>query len=77
VLGRPIRYVQITDQQWTEAAKDRINAHAINHLSHLWQYFRNGEDKFQVTDSIRVVTGKKPQTLEEFFQSDAALPEVS
>src|SRR5947208_1686369 len=47
VLGAPIRYIQITDQQWADAVKDRINAYALDHLSHLWQYFRKGEDKFQ------------------------------
>jgi nucleoside-diphosphate-sugar epimerase len=70
VLGRPIRYVQISDQQWADAVKDRINTHALDHLSHLWQYFRKGEEKFQPTDAIYAVTGKKPQTLEEFFRAN-------
>jgi hypothetical protein len=37
-VGRPIRYVQITDEQWADAAKERINPHALDHLSHLWRY---------------------------------------
>lgn len=41
VLQKPIRYVPITDEQWKEAARDRINPHALDHLSHLWQYFRS------------------------------------
>jgi hypothetical protein len=41
-LPRPIRYVQITDEQWVEAVKDGLNLHALDHLSHLWQYFRSG-----------------------------------
>ena len=70
-VGRPIRYVAITDEQWAEAVKERINPHALAHLTHLWQYFRKGEEHFQATDAIRVVTGRNPQTLEEFFRSNA------
>jgi hypothetical protein len=37
-VGRTIRYVQITDEQWADAAKERINPHALDHhLSHLWR----------------------------------------
>ena len=39
-IGRPVRYVPITDEQWSEAVKERINPHALDHLTHLWQYFR-------------------------------------
>jgi uncharacterized protein YbjT (DUF2867 family) len=71
VLRRPIRYVQITDEQWAEAVKDRLNPHALDHLSHLWQYFRsgipNGEKGYHITDAVRVVTGRDTLTLEQFF----------
>jgi uncharacterized protein YbjT (DUF2867 family) len=70
-LGRPIRYVPITDEQWAEAVKERINPHALDHLTHLWQYFRKGEEHFQATDAVRLVTGRNPQTLEEFFRANA------
>jgi uncharacterized protein YbjT (DUF2867 family) len=70
-IGRPVRYVAITDEQWANAVKERINPHALDHLIHLWQYFRKAEDRFQTTDAIRVVTGQDPQTLEEFFRSNA------
>ena len=70
-IGRPIRYVPITDQQWADAVKERINPHALDHLTHLWQYFRKGGENFQTTDVIRAVTGRNPQTLEEFFQANA------
>ena len=70
-IGRPVRYVAITDEQWANAVKDRINAHALDHLTHLWQYFRKGEERFQATDAIRAVTGRGPQTLEEFFKANA------
>jgi len=70
-IGRPIRYVPITDEQWTEAMKERINPHALDHLSHLWQYLRNSKEPRQATNVIREVTGRNPQTLEEFFRANA------
>lgn len=70
-VGRPIRYVPITDEQWANAVKERLNPHALDHLSHLWQYFRRGEDHYQPTDAIRAVTGRDPRSLEEFFNANA------
>jgi uncharacterized protein YbjT (DUF2867 family) len=70
-VGRPIRYVPITDEQWANAVKERLNPHALDHLLHLWQYFRRGEDRYQPTDTIRAVTGRDPQRLEEFFNANA------
>jgi uncharacterized protein YbjT (DUF2867 family) len=72
-LGREIRYVPITDEQWADAVKERLNPHALDHLTHLWQYFRKGgAQHYQATDAIRAVTGKNPQSLEEFFRTNAA-----
>jgi uncharacterized protein YbjT (DUF2867 family) len=70
-IGRPIRYVPITDQQWTDAVKERLNPHALDHLTHLWRYFRKAEQHPQPTDAIRAVTGRNPQTLAEFFLANA------
>ena len=70
-IGRPIQYVAITDEQWANAVKERVNPHALDHLSHLWQYFRRGEEHFQATGAIRAVTGRDPLTLEEFFRANA------
>ncbi len=70
-IGRPIRYVPITDEQWADAVKERINLHALDHLAHLWQYFRNSKEPRQATDVIREVTGRNPQRLEEFFRANA------
>jgi uncharacterized protein YbjT (DUF2867 family) len=70
-IGRPIRCVPITDERWTDAVKERINPHALDHLTHLWQYFRNSKEHRQATDAIRAVTGRNPQTLEEFFRENA------
>jgi len=70
-IGRPIRYVAITDEQWADAVDKRINPHALDHLTHLWQYFRSADQHFEATDGIRVVTGRDPLTLEEFFRANA------
>jgi uncharacterized protein YbjT (DUF2867 family) len=70
-IGRPIRYVPITDEQWASAVKERLNPHALDHLSHLWRYFRNSKEQRQATNAIRSVTGRNPQTLEEFFRENA------
>jgi len=77
VLQRPIRYVGITDEQWAEAMRGHINPHALDHLSHLWRYFRSAERRSDeeirgVTDTIRTVTGSHAQTLEDFFRANAA-----
>jgi uncharacterized protein YbjT (DUF2867 family) len=70
-LGRPIRYVMITDEQWAEAVKERINPHALRHLTDLWRYFRKGATRSRPTNTVRAVTGVNPQTLEEFFRATA------
>jgi uncharacterized protein YbjT (DUF2867 family) len=76
-LERPIRYVGITDEQWADAMRGKINPHALDHLSHLWRYFRSteirsGEGARGVIDTIRTVTGGRAQTLEDFFTANAA-----
>ena len=70
-ISQPIQYVPITDEQWADAVKERLGPHALDHLSHLWQTFRKGEERYQTTDAISVVTGTKPQTLEQFFRENA------
>jgi uncharacterized protein YbjT (DUF2867 family) len=70
-IGRSIRYVAITDEQWADAVKERMNPHALDHLTHLWRYFRRRQEHFEPTDAIRAVTGRDPQTLEEFFRANA------
>jgi len=72
-IGRPVQYVAITDEQWAHAVKERINPHALDHLTHLWQYFRTGAERFRPADAIRAVTGRNPQTLEEFFTANAGV----
>lgn len=71
-IGRPVRYVPITDEQWAGAANERLNPHALDHLGHLWQHFRKGGERYRATDAIRVITGRDPQTLEEFCVANRA-----
>jgi uncharacterized protein YbjT (DUF2867 family) len=76
VLSRPIRYVEITDDQWKKAMEERINRHALDHLSKLWRFFRTsgiqkGEQGFEVSKIIEQLTGQRPQTLEQFFRLNA------
>ncbi len=70
-IGRPIRYVAIADEEWANAVKERLGPHALDHLTHLWQTFRKGDERYQTTDAVRIVTGRNPQTLEEFFRANA------
>jgi uncharacterized protein YbjT (DUF2867 family) len=75
VLKRPIKYVPITDERWVEAVQARVNSHAVQHLSSLWRYFRTaGLPKAgpEVAEPIRRITGRQPQTLEEFFKLNVA-----
>jgi uncharacterized protein YbjT (DUF2867 family) len=76
VLKRPIRYVEITDEQWAQAVAGRMNSHALDHLSHLWRFFRTsgirkGESGLRISDTIQTLTGTDPQTLEQFFEKNA------
>ena len=66
-IGRPVRYVAITDEQWANAVKERLNPHALDHLTHLWQSFRKAGERYQPTETVRAVTGRDAQTLQEFF----------
>jgi len=63
-----------------ETMRGHINSHALDHLSHLWRYFRSTERQSDeargVTDTIRAVTGIRAQTLEDFFRANTAEFEV-
>jgi uncharacterized protein YbjT (DUF2867 family) len=73
VLNRPIQYVNIPDERWIQAVQDRINRHALKHLSSLWRFFRTsgirkGEQGLKVSEAIERLTGASPQNLEQFFR---------
>jgi hypothetical protein len=78
VLQKPIRYVPITDEQWKEAVRDRINPHALDHLSHLWQYFRSSGSsgiiwRFLADYVVRRDSVFDPTIMEESTQPDPSI----
>jgi uncharacterized protein YbjT (DUF2867 family) len=72
VLGREVRYEEISDEEWRSDARGRnVNPHAIEHLSQLWRSLRTigsgpGPVPFQVTDTIEKLGGAKAKTFEKF-----------
>jgi uncharacterized protein YbjT (DUF2867 family) len=69
VLDRPVRYQQIPDKVWAEAASSRgYNPHAVEHLSKLWQAIRTQTTRFEPTGTILALGGHKPKTFEEFVR---------
>ncbi|MBV8930096.1 MAG: NmrA family NAD(P)-binding protein [Mycobacteriaceae bacterium] len=73
VLGRPVRYVEITDDQWASAAsRAGVNPIAVEHLTHLWRYIRALAPEYQAlyhtTDAFERLTGQPPKSLAEFLQ---------
>jgi uncharacterized protein YbjT (DUF2867 family) len=69
VLGRKVRYQEISDEAWADAARSRgLNHHAIEHLSKLWQAIRKGIRASDIPDTILKFAGKKPKTFEEFLE---------
>jgi uncharacterized protein YbjT (DUF2867 family) len=65
-LGPGVRYENVTDESWADAAGSRINAHAVAHLSKLWEALRTQPQDVEVTDTIERVAGRKPKTFAEF-----------
>ena len=74
VLGKDVRYEEISDEQWRSEAQARgLNAHALEHLSSLWKALRaaglNPETaRFAVTDTIEKLGGARPKTFEAFVR---------
>src|ERR1700716_2402265 len=74
VLGRDVRYEEISDDEWRRDALARgYNAHAVEHLSALWKALpAAGLDperaRFAVTDTIEKLGGAKPKTFETFVR---------
>jgi uncharacterized protein YbjT (DUF2867 family) len=74
VLGKNVRYEEITDDQWRgEALARGVNSHALEHLSSLWKALRAaGLDperaRFAVTDTIEKLGGASPKTFEAFVR---------
>jgi uncharacterized protein YbjT (DUF2867 family) len=69
VLGREVRYQEIPDKTWADAALGRgFNHHAVEHLTKLWQSIRIQTQSFEVTDTIVNLGGARPKTFEEFVR---------
>jgi nucleoside-diphosphate-sugar epimerase len=76
VLGRDVRYEEISDEEWRQGALARgVNHHAVEHLSQLWRALRGaGRDPettgLAVTDTIETLGGAKPKTFEAFVREE-------
>jgi uncharacterized protein YbjT (DUF2867 family) len=71
ILGREVRYQEIPDEAWADAALRRgFNHHAVEHLSKLWQSIRTQTQtqRFAVTDTILNLGREKPKAFEEFVR---------
>jgi len=76
VLGRDVRYEEITDEEWRRDVLARgYNPHAVEHLSQLWRSFRTfgqrpDAARFAMTDTIETLGGAKPKTFEAFVREE-------
>jgi uncharacterized protein YbjT (DUF2867 family) len=66
-----VPYHHISDESWAEAAGNRINAHAVAHLSKLWTALRAQPQDIEVTDTIEKLGGRRPKTFAEFVAEAA------
>ncbi len=78
VLGREIRYEEITDEEWRrEALAQGYNPHAVEHLSQLWRSLRTAGARpdgstFEITSTIENLGGIKPKTFETFVREESS-----
>jgi uncharacterized protein YbjT (DUF2867 family) len=74
VLGREVRYEEISDEEWRSGALARgISHHAVDHLSNLWRTFRGfaqRPQRFDITDTIETLGGARPKTFEAFVREE-------
>jgi uncharacterized protein YbjT (DUF2867 family) len=74
VLGRSIRYEEISDEEWkANAAARGYNEHAIAHLSSLWKALRSAaidpnDIRYGVSPTIESIGGAKPKSFEAFVR---------
>jgi hypothetical protein len=73
ILGRPVRYVEITDEQWASAASGAgVNSIAVEHLTHLWRYIRTRPPEYQAayqtSDAFERLIGHPPRSLPQFLR---------
>jgi uncharacterized protein YbjT (DUF2867 family) len=76
VLGREVRYEEISDEEWRAGALARgVNPHAVEHLSNLWRTFRTFGPRpelarFTAAETIETIGGAKPKTFEAFVREE-------
>ena len=76
VLGRGISYEEIGDEDWRREAIARgVNAHAVEHLSRLWRFFRQSglqPDAFrsEIAETIKTFGGADPKSFEAFVREE-------
>jgi uncharacterized protein YbjT (DUF2867 family) len=76
VLGRDVRYEEISDEEWRAGALARgMSHHAVEHLSNLWRTLRTMGDRprpvrLGITDTIERLGGAKPKTFETFVREE-------
>jgi len=74
VLGRNVRYEEISDEEWRGYALSRgYNEHALAHLSSLWRALRSAaidpkDPRFRGGEMIEKIGGAKPKTFEAFVR---------
>jgi uncharacterized protein YbjT (DUF2867 family) len=73
ILGRPVQYVEVSDDQWASAASALgVNAVAVEHLTHLWRYLRTRPPEYQafyhITEAFEHFTNRPPQSLVQFLR---------
>jgi uncharacterized protein YbjT (DUF2867 family) len=72
LLGRSVRYVEISDEQWASAAPATgASAIAVEHLAHLWRYLRTRPPEYQAfyqpTEAFDRFLGHGPTSLPEYL----------
>lgn len=78
VLGREVRYEEISDEEWRrQAALRGYNAHAIEHLSNLWRALRSAgidpkDPRYKPTETIERIGGAAPKSFEAFVREREA-----
>ena len=74
VLGRDVRYEEISDDEWRQNARARdYNPHAVEHLSSLWRAIRSAaidpkDPRYAAGNTIEKIGGAPPKTFEAFVR---------
>jgi len=78
ILGRPVPYVEVADDQWAGAASAvGVNGVALEHLTYLWRYLRTSPPEqqafYHITDAFERFTNQPPQSLPQFLRQHKSL----